>query len=393
MNKTVIQETARTNSTFSSIGSPAVASSPKPTHTARKSRNSKSLRFLCINFQSAKKKAKHIPTLVESARPDVILGTETWLSKDVNSSEIFDESLGFDVYRNDRADNTHGRVLIAVKKELNVTDVKCSKTVELISGSIQTKSKKIVFSSYYRPPGRTDEAYLESSRTGFLKLKADNKRAIIVIGGDFNVPDISWKDNTITSSKHYAKKVSQHYLDIASDLGAEQMVSFPTRKDNTLGLVLTSHPGFSERCKPLPPITEKSDHDIVLFDLAMQPIRARPKRRTIYLWKKANTDGIKKALADYGQSFLSRTFSTTADMWADFKSTIENVTQEFVPTRRTLAKHTHPWIDSHLRKLTRRRYRAFKKARRTNSPVDWSRYTKLRAQTEEDTSISSEVHV
>jgi len=162
------------------------------------------------------------------------------------------------------------------------------------------------------------------------------------------------------------------------------MVTFSTRKENTLDLILTSHPSFTERCKPLPPITEKSDHDIVLFDLATQPVRARPKRRTLYLWKKANTIGIKQSLAQYSETFLNQTFSSVDEMWENFKAAIEKVIQEFVPTRRTLARQTHPWIDNHLRKLTNRKQCAYKRARKTNNPSDWNRYNRLCTQTQRE---------
>ena len=57
---------------WGSLGSPAVASSPKPKpNTYRPTRNSKSLRFLCINFQSARKKGKDISALVECVQPDI----------------------------------------------------------------------------------------------------------------------------------------------------------------------------------------------------------------------------------------------------------------------------------------------------------------------------------
>jgi hypothetical protein len=93
------------NDSWGSLGSPAVTSSPKPKPiTYQPTRNSKALRFLCINFQSARKKGKDISALVESVKPDTIMGTETWLSEDVCSSEYFDTS--------------HGRVLLAVKKDL-----------------------------------------------------------------------------------------------------------------------------------------------------------------------------------------------------------------------------------------------------------------------------------
>ena len=70
------------------------------------------------------------------------------------------------------------------------------------------------------------------------------------------MPDVSWKDNFITSSKHYS---SQTFLDIASDLGLEQMVQFPTRCCNSLDLNFTSHPSYQKRCKSLPHISERSD--------------------------------------------------------------------------------------------------------------------------------------
>ena len=103
------------NSTFSNIGSPVQASSPKPAQQARNRNIKKSLRILNINFQSARKKSKYISTVIETTKPDIILGTETWLSDDIRSSEVFDSNLGFEVHRNDRPSNPHGGVLIAVK--------------------------------------------------------------------------------------------------------------------------------------------------------------------------------------------------------------------------------------------------------------------------------------
>ena len=86
------------------------------------------------------------------------MGTETWLSEDVCSSEFFDTSLGFDIHRNDRASDPHGGVLLAVKKDLELSNVKKSKSLELISGTIKTsQNKKMIIGSYYRPPNRTDD--------------------------------------------------------------------------------------------------------------------------------------------------------------------------------------------------------------------------------------------
>lgn len=101
--------------------------------------------------------------------------------------------------------------------------------------------------------------------------KTKYKSGIHIINGDFNVPDISWETNTIFGSKQYQRRDSQTVLDIALDLGLE-MVDFPTRQENTLDLILTSHPGFKLRFNPLPPLGLKSDHEIVLYDTCRMPI-------------------------------------------------------------------------------------------------------------------------
>ena len=79
--------TAFSDTSIHSMGSPAAASSPKARNqyisTARKS-----LRLLTINFQSIRKKGRNIDLLVETTKPDVILGTETWLSLHHTSSTL-----------------------------------------------------------------------------------------------------------------------------------------------------------------------------------------------------------------------------------------------------------------------------------------------------------------
>ena len=162
------------------------------------------------------------------------------------------------------------------------------------------------------------------------------------------------------------------------------MVQFPTRGENTLDRIFTSHPRYQERRKSLPPISERSDHNIVLFDTAHQPVRSRPKRRTIYLWKMADTEGLKAALTIYSERFFSSSFSSVNNMWQDIKEAINQVITDHVPTKRTAARHTHPCVDTQLRPATRLKHRAYKKAKHTKSPADWKRYKKIKNQSQRD---------
>lgn len=272
------------NSTFDATDShDMLTSSPKPVQVHSKQRPKPFLRILNINFQSLRKKGKLLEAIILDSDPDIIIGTETWLENAISSSEILPNELGFDVHRRDRPGDPHGGVLLATKKHLMLQNIKSSSDVEMVSGTITAGSKDVTIAAYYRPPNRTDSEYLESTTTEFNTLKASAKKNIVIIGGDFNAPDIDWKQLSIAGSQ-YPAKVSKTFMDITSDNNLEQMVDFPTRKDKTLDLILTSHPSYKQRCKPMPSIGN-SDHDIVLFDTNIQAYRPRPVRREISLEK------------------------------------------------------------------------------------------------------------
>ena len=71
-------------------------------------------------------------------------------------------------------------------------------------------------------------------------------------------------------------------------------------------------------------------------------------------------------------------------MWEDIKAAIDQAIKDHVPTKRTPARHTHPWVDTHLRRASRRKNRAFHKVKQTKSPVDWNRFKRLRMQAQKD---------
>ena len=77
-------------------------------------------------------------------------------------------------------------------------------------------------------------------------------------------------------------------------------------------------------------------------------------------------------------------FSSVNSMWQDVKAAIDQAIKDHVPTKRTPARHTHPWVDTQLRRATRRKNRAFHKAKRTKNPIDLNRYKRLRTQAQKD---------
>ena len=61
-----------------------------------------------MNCQSVKNKKAELHTIIDSAKPDIILGNESWLTPDIKNSEIFPDS--FDAIRKDRVGDAHGDV-------------------------------------------------------------------------------------------------------------------------------------------------------------------------------------------------------------------------------------------------------------------------------------------
>ena len=79
------------------------------------------LRILIMNCQSINDKRAELHTVIDSAKPDIILGNESWLTPDIKNSEIFPDS--FDAIRKDRVGDSHGGgVFIVFRRDLLCTE-------------------------------------------------------------------------------------------------------------------------------------------------------------------------------------------------------------------------------------------------------------------------------
>ena len=83
--------------------------------SAKKSNTGSTLRIVNVNFQSIKTKQGQLYNMLDSIKPDIICGTETWIDNSIKDSQIF--TPGYNIYRNDRNVNGGG-VLLAVRDNL-----------------------------------------------------------------------------------------------------------------------------------------------------------------------------------------------------------------------------------------------------------------------------------
>jgi hypothetical protein len=110
-----------------SLHSPLPSDHIKPVHAStpeRKKQNANSsnvpLKMLTINFQSIKSNQGLVKNLIESTKPAIVIGTETWIDPTVTDNQIFPPN--YKLYRKDR-NMQGGGVLIAISNDILRTPV------------------------------------------------------------------------------------------------------------------------------------------------------------------------------------------------------------------------------------------------------------------------------
>ncbi len=253
-----------------------MASTPNPNSSVRcipATKNSNdNIRVVNINFCSIRNKKAEITD------PDITMGTETWLYSTDFSSEYFPEQ--YMVYRTDRC-KTGGGVLLGIKTRLMSQQVVTPPDVELVMATFTvTERLSVLIVCCYRPPNTTEE-YMHKVTAELRATQQRHQEAMYLLGGDFNLLDIDWRDASVTGHQN-PLAVNIGFLDVFDDIGLTQIVNFPTHSnpDHTLDLILTNRPSLIQRCEPLPGV---ADHDAVLAITKLASPLHKPIRHRIHL--------------------------------------------------------------------------------------------------------------
>jgi hypothetical protein len=62
-------------------------------------------------------------------------------------------------------------------------------------------------------------------------LKNKLKNSIFWLSGNFNLPVVHWPNQAVTGTM-YPREFNGLFIDMINKLGIDQLVDFPTRKDN-----------------------------------------------------------------------------------------------------------------------------------------------------------------
>ncbi|CAN7981266.1 unnamed protein product [Ixodes pacificus] len=141
----------------------------------------------------------------------------------------------------------------------------------------------------------------------------------LIIGGDFNVPEVSWKRYMCQTG--VVSGVGREMINMVRTFALTRILKEPTRGNNILYLVLTDQPAWVKSSLILPGI---SDHHVVLCDMHVSYEKTQPNTaRRMHNYASGNTAEMCSSLEEYFQEFefLSDSLSVN-DLWLLFKANV-----------------------------------------------------------------------
>ena len=156
--------------------------------------------------------------------------TETWLSSDIEDSELFSGSQFSVVTRVDRKCGYHGGVLIAARNNAMFSLVDLKNSIDYIASSIRTTSNCcFLIIVVYNPPAssryRISVSELVHQLSALIAKFHESWRSTfssILLLGDFNLPDVCW--DSLYSTNDYPSK----FLNALDQWILSQVITKPT---------------------------------------------------------------------------------------------------------------------------------------------------------------------
>jgi len=145
---------------------------------------------------------------------------------------------GYRLFRKDRQGKQGGGVALYVKDQLDCMELHLGldeEPTESLWVKIQDRAGTgdITVGVCYRPPDKGEQA----DEALYKQIGEASRSKALVLMGDFNHPDICWRDNTA------GHRQSRRFLECIEDNLLIQVIEEPTRSGAMLHLVLTTKEG------------------------------------------------------------------------------------------------------------------------------------------------------
>ena len=159
----------------------------------------------------------------------------------------------------------------------------------------------------------------------------------------------------------------QKLIDILHTFGLSQLQRENTRGDRLLDLYVTNRPALVKSVNTVPSI---SDHDsAIVVDSNILTVLNKKTPRKVLIFSKAQWNSMKTDVLNFSTSFLESYKTRSINQnWNDIKSCVESTMNANIPTKTISGKNPKPWLTSDIRRLSRRKHRLYKRAKRSGKP-------------------------
>ncbi|GAB0187691.1 hypothetical protein GRJ2_001234400 [Grus japonensis] len=289
--------------------------------------------------ESTGNKQEELETCVCLQGCDLIGITETWWDSSYDWSVGME---GYRLFRKDRQGRQGGGIALYANDQLEYMELHLGMEEEPTESLwVRIKGRAgagdIIVAFCYRPPDQGDRA----GEALYRQIGAAPRSQALVLMGDFNHPDICWRDN---AAEH---KQSRKFLECVDDNLLLQVTEEPMRGGAMLDLVLTNKEGLVGDVK-LKGSLGCSDHEMVEFRILRAARRACSKLNTLD-FSKADF-GLFRDLLDripWDKALKGR---GAQDSWLIFKGHLLQAQERCIPTKRKSSKSTKRplWMNKEL---------------------------------------------
>ncbi|GAB0177047.1 mitochondrial enolase superfamily member 1 [Grus japonensis] len=239
---------------------------------------------------------------------------------------------GYRLFRKDRQGRRGGGVTLYVSDQLECMELHLGMEEEPTESLwVRIKGRAgagdIIVGVCCRPPDQGDRA----DEALYRQIGAASRSQALVLVGDFNHPDICWRDNAA------GHRQSRKFLECVNDNFLLQVTEEPTRRGAMLDLILTNKEGTVGDMK-LKGSLGCSDHEMVEFRILRAARRAHSKL-TILHFRRADSGLFRDLL---GRIPWDKTLEGRGaqDSWLIFKHHLLQAQEQCIPTKRKSGKNT-----------------------------------------------------
>ena len=274
---------------------------------------------------------------------DVICIVESWLSSDIDNTEL--SIPDFTIFRRDRSRHGGG-IIVFVRNSLPCTVLPFEPPtllhtpLEFLPLCIEFCKHNFCISVFYRPPS-SDVAYFDDFCNAVESLDIVKYSNFILLG-DFNI-------DFYNTGHHMMSRLTN----FCNSLMLTQVVEEPTHisgstagNQTLINLIFLSHPQLFKQCHVAPPLGT-SDHNCIHLSVTHRCHTSKPSKksqRTIWRYQQAEFNRANDLLDEIDWEELLN--GDVDQMWSAWEDKFMSVMQQCIPTTKLL-------VNSKLQGLTK----------------------------------------